>query len=363
MSRSVRWGRVWVLSALLFSAAFPFRPAHALCDGCVTAAVEKAALSINAVIGQMDAKLQFQLTNIGNAIASMNTGNVALLEKLSQVNQQGFKTLARESHELTSKVETLNIKRDINDYFGAISQDHCLEKELTSGVTDTRNDVFQATLLNTKAFSGEIKAATRSPALRRRILEQYLPEGVDFSTFLSAQSTLDSGALEHIPVLTHMLAQNTVFPNPPESNNDLGRQYKQLKREREAHASIVEDVIARSMLSQAPLLEAADYVSIALEQAQIDPGPFVQDGLTSEVGLVKALGLSNFGNESGVRLSAVSGEELIRVLISEVGKTNFVLAKQYELLSDLRHLNALSYGKHVELFYDDTLQTAYQGLN
>ena len=64
-----------------------------------------------------------------------------------------------------------------------------------------------------------------------------------------------------------------------------------------------------------------------------------------------------------MRLSAVSGEELIRVLISEVGKTNFVLAKQYELLSDLRHLNALSYGKQVELFYDDKLQIAYQGLN
>ena len=352
---------------VMFLLLLPVNSVKAVCDSCVTGAITASATAITSAIGAMDLQLNFQLTNIGNAIASLNTGNVALLEKLTQVNHQGFKTLTRESHELTAKVETLRVKRDINDLFGAISQDHCYERELTLGVLETTTSPYQQSLLSAKLFSHDIKSNTRSTALRRRVLEEYLPDGVDFGRFFSSTQTLSASELEHIPTLTHVLAQNTVFPVAPDKQsakeNDLSRHYRELKRERDTHGAIVEDVLTRAMLTHAPVVDAASYVANALEQAGIESSAYVQNGLTSEASLVKAMGLSNFGNAMGVHTAAISGDELTRILVGEVGKSNYLLAKQYELLKDIRYLQTLSYAKQAESFYNAKLEHAYQRLN
>ena len=85
--------------------------------------------------------------------------------------------------------------------------------------------------------------------------------------------------------------------------------------------------------------------------------------MTSESGLIKALGVSNFGGSDGIKNAAIAGDELVRILVGEVGKSNFILAKQYELLRDIRYMQALSYSKQAESFYNEKLAKAYQRLN
>ncbi|MEO0368596.1 MAG: hypothetical protein AAF197_07400, partial [Pseudomonadota bacterium] len=161
--------------------------------------------------------------------------------------------------------------------------------------------------------------------------------------------------------------QSVVHPVAPEidspKENDRTRYYRELKRERDVHGVIAEDAIARSMLANAPVVAAGDYVTQTLEDAGIDAANYVVDEKTSESALIKAVGLSSFGSVDGVHNAALSGDELLRIVISEVGKSNFVLAKQYEALKDIRFLSALSFSKQAETFYNPKLERAYRGLN
>jgi hypothetical protein len=235
------------------------------------------------------------------------------------------------------------------------------------GVTNSDSNDYQQALFSAKNFASEVKANTKSPALRRRIMEEYLPKGIDLARYFSSRKILTEDEMLHVPALTHVLSQSVVFPVAPVreagKENDLSRYYRELKRERDAHGAIVEDTLARSILSNAPVVEAGDYVRRTLVDAGIEPGQYVQGDFTSETSLIKAIGHSSFGNLAAVRHSGLSGEELMRVLISEVGKTNYVLSKQYETLKDIRFLQTLSFGKEVEHFYATRLEQAFQKMH
>jgi hypothetical protein len=345
----------------------PIQHVRAQCDACVTASVAAAAVTITAGIAQLEAVLYYELFNIGNAIASLITSNATLLQSLKVSNEKGFDLMVTEGHVRAAKMGSLDVKRDINISFGAISADHCYEVETTMGTSGSNTSEYQQALFSAKSFGGEIKANTKSPALRRRIMEEYFPDDVDFGRYFSPNQSLNEVDMLHVPTLTHVLSQSVVMPVAPvkglSKENDRTRYYRELKRERDTHGAIVEDVLARAMLTNAPVVNAGEYVQKTLENAGIDSSNFVQEEFTSETGLVKAIGHSSFGNVSGVRNSALSGEELMRVLISEVGKTNFVLSKQYEALKDIRMLQTLSFGKQVESFYETRLEKAFQQLN
>lgn len=368
MAQSVRSRSNFVcLSVLLLSLVSTPPPARAQCDQCVTAAVATSASAVTAAIGQLEFTLHTQLYNIGHAIGSLITSNTALLQSIKTTNEKGFETLVSEDHARTSKQSSLAVKRDINEAFGAIAWNHCFEVETTLGATDSRTSAYVQALGMTKTFSGEIKANTKSPALRRRIMEEYFPEGVDFGRYFSPHQTLTELDMSHVPALTHVLSQSVVFPVAPAqdqaSENDRTRYYRELKRERDTHGSIVEDVLARAILTNAPVVQAGVYVEKTLQEAGIDPSGYVQGDLTSETSLIKALGHSSFGNVATVRHSGLSGEELIRVLISEVGKTNYVLSKQYEAMKDIRFLQTLSVAKEMESFYQARLEQAFKQLH
>ncbi len=341
--------------------------ARAQCDSCVTAAVATSANVVTAAIGQLELTLHSQLHNIGHAVGSLITSNTALLQSIKATNEKGFETLVVEDHARTSKQSSLEVKRDINEAFGAVAWNHCFEVETTLGTTDSRTEPYRLALGKTKQFSGDVKANTQSPALRRRIMEEHLPDGVDFGRYFSSQQTLDEADMLHVPALTHVLSQSVVFPAAPTKHqaneNDRTRYYRELKRERDAHGAIVEDALARAILTNAPVVQAGEYVEKTLQEAGIDPSEYVRGELTSESGLIKALGHSSFGNLAVVRHSGLSGEELIRVLIGEVGKTNYVLAKQYEAMTDIRFLQTLSLAKEIEAFYQGKLEQAFQQLH
>jgi len=352
---------------LLVIMVTPTQQALAQCDACGTASVAAAAVTVTAAIVQLESVLYYELYNIGNAIASLITSNATLLQSLKVSNEKGFDLLVTEGHVRLAKMGSLEVKRDINIAFGAISSDHCYEVETTMGASGSNTNEYQQALFSAKSFGVEIKANTKSPALRRRIMEEYFPDGVDFGRYFSSNQSLNEMDMLHVPTLTHVLSQSVVLPVAPvkglSKENDRTRYYRELKRERDTHGAIVEDVLARAILTNAPVVNAGEYVHKTLENAGIDPSNFVQEEFTSETGLVKAIGHSSFGNVSAVRNSALSGEELMRVLISEVGKTNFVLSKQYEALKDIRMLQTLSFGKQVESFYETRLEKAFQQLN
>ena len=350
------------------------RPIKAQCDYCVSAAVGAAATSIttsiattNTALATLEQTLNQQLIEIGNALASINTANVAQLERLAETNHQGIKTMVRELHELITKEGALEIKRGVDVSFGARSLDYCIESETTLGVLDTKNEAYQQALFNAKAFSSQVKSNTKSTALRRRIMSEYVPAEEDFGAYFSSDMLLSEDQLAHVASLSHVLAQNTVFPIAPSPDNakenDRSRYYRELKRERDIHGAVVEDVIARSMLINAPLVPAADFVKFSLAKAGIDPEPFMHEELTSEAAVIRAIGVSNFGSANSIHNAAISGEELLRLMVQELGKTNFVLAKQYEALKDLRYLAALDYSKQVETFFNAKLERAYRQLN
>ncbi len=345
--------------ALLFTLLFETRPAYALCDVCVKSAVTLVNGSLLVLLKKTD--------DLGNAIGALVTSNTKHFLDLQTTNKSGFETLVYEGHARVSKQSSFDLKRDINDAFGTIAIDHCFEVEESAGKTDNANAQNRQVLLKTKLFSKEINSNTRSPALRRRIMEEYVPEGLDLGRYFSSQQTLNEAELAHVPVLTHVLSQSVVFPAAPakanEKENDRTRYYRELKRERDAHGSIIEDTLARSILSNAPVLDAGDYVRRVLEGAGIDPDEYVHGEKTSESALIKAIGHSSFGNQAAIRNSAYSGTELMRILIGEVGKSNYILSKQYEAMKDLRYIATLGFAKQVEGFYETRLEQAFVRLN
>ena len=359
---------------LIILTASVIRPAHALCDSCVTSAVGAAATvittSINkttTALGSMQQLLKTQFEQVGNAIGAANTANIAQLEKLAETNHRGVETMVREFHELVTKRATLDAKRGVDISFGAQSLDYCTESETTLGVMNSKNDAYQQALFDAKAFSSQIKLNTRSTALRRRIMSEYVPEEEDFGNYFAANWMLSEEQAGHINSLAHVLAQNTVFPIAPPKDgakeNDQSRHYRELKRERDIHGAVAEDAIARSMLLNAPLIPAGDFVKFSMAKAGVDPEPFIDDDLTSEAAIVQAIGMSNFGSLNSIHNASISGEELLRLVVQELGKTNFVLAKQYEALKDMRYLAALDYAKTVETFFNPKLDRAYRQLN
>ena len=343
------------------------RPAHAYCDSCVAAATTAAGAAVSASIGALEGALYYQLTEIGYAISNLTTIQTALLTEIKVTNQEGFKTLTNENHLLAEKLETLDIAKERNRTFGSISQALCFETDKTVGNTGTNTQLFKSTLNNARAFSTMIKNSAKTPAVRRRVMQELFPEGLDVGKYTGGTQILNSSDISHLPVLTHVLAQSTIHPAPPEADSgrdsDQNRQYRQLWREREMHASFAEDFINRGILKNHANVELGEYVGEMIEAAGRNPADYVADGLTSESAIIETIGLSRFGNKSSVELSAISGEELLRILISEIGKGNYVLSKQYEALKDTRLIEALAYAKQVEEFYNPKLETARANIN
>ncbi len=343
------------------------QPAAAVCDSCVAGAVAVAGTSVTTAVSSLSVMLNTQLTNIGNSLSNLQNLQQALLSEIKTTNQEGFKTIVNEQHLLAEKIETLNIAKERNRTFGSISDAHCFETDMTLGNTGTNTPLFKSTLANSRAFSTKIKNSAKTPAVRRRIMEELFPEGIDVGKYTGGTRVLSSSDIAHLPVVAHVLAQSTIHPAPPAAEigreSDVNRSYRQLWREREMHASLAEDVINRSILKNHANVDLAEYVSEMVVAAGRDPGDYIADGRTSESAIIETIGLSRFGNQSSIEIASISGDELLRVLISETGKSNYILSKQYESLKEIRLMEALAYAKQVEAFYNPKLEYARSNIN
>lgn len=322
-------------------------------DGCSSFCFVVLQLAILEYVVAANLRTEFQLTQIGNSLSTLGATNTAGLSAIQATNSEGFRNVINEAHTLEEKVQTLNVKNQIERTFGSVSQDVCFQVDtIRGGAIDQVADDRRRSSESVQAFDQSLVATGSA-----RIKEW---KEVDASPEILAQifDGLDDLSDNNYSRIVRLVTEHRRYPYPANRGSNNALAYKQLYRERNEHLKIARAAIMDHLAANSfPLTEQ----SAAFSNAVLGDAGAI--GGTTKRDLVKAIGLSTFGNESSIRISSMQGEELLRVLGNEVAKSQYLASENNRLFSQVAEFKGLSAALEIENHYQGEMINSLDQLN
>ncbi|MEO0368595.1 MAG: hypothetical protein AAF197_07395 [Pseudomonadota bacterium] len=296
-----------------------------------------------------------QLTNIGNAIASYTTGSIALQEKIAANLSERTKTLAQEQHAKKIKVAGIDVRKASSAHFGVVDRGTCMQAELSAQQLSGARRSYQGVA---REVSQQLDELTKSPATKRRVWAELESSADEIAnTFLDPAPASEIDKLMALGVKA--VSQSNFYPAPRDQRDQHQAQYNRWYQDFSLRTDIVRDALSDHVHDSSYQHGEAMglFVDDIAARANISPHGSSTDDI------VQAIGHSRFGNKRDLEAAAISGTELLRMLLAEFAKRQFLLAKNAELVRSMANFSALRHGLESDEFFTPRLDQAYTALN
>ncbi len=323
-------------------------------DDCSVQFFAGMAVVVNAYIASLGTP-ESQIVNLGTALSNVQTLLTSGANPISHSNAEGFKTKVNSEHILAEKRATLDIAKERNRTFGAISDDLCFEADTLGGkFTKSPIDIED----RTRSYSRTINREIKTTAFGRRIWQEFdaLPQSLA-SAF--AEDVWDDVSWFNTGKLIKAVSQSTWFPAPTPGRDAQSLEYKRLYDEFTAKQDIARQALADHMQRGSINLEGAPATYINEIKSDIS----VNRLGTNLDDVIALIGENGMSGELKVRTTSLSGDELKRILTMHVAQRNFLMSHNDHMTKSINGLRALSAALEQDEFYEPILENAYRNIN